>query len=110
MVVGYPFGCSHTCAATIGEISSFGHVADRCNDGLHAERRSAAALRNTVMFEVWRGYRVEQEGDPVDMRRDLLKRLQPLAGHRWFHVLMEPSTLSAGPGEALHEATADGIV
>jgi hypothetical protein len=44
-------------------------------------RRTQQRLWLYVIFGIWGRFRMEQESDPVDSRRDLLEQLQPFAGH-----------------------------
>ena len=84
-----------------------GHVVNRRNDRLHGEGRSSS-LKGFRKYEIWRRCRVEQESDPVDVRRNLLEQLQPLAGHRGLEK-DETSDIAARPRKARDKATADRI-
>ena len=61
-----------------------------------------------VNVGIWRRCGIEQEGGPVDARRNLLEQLQPLAGNRRLHN-GETSGVAAWPRKALYEAAADRI-
>jgi hypothetical protein len=85
-----------------------GCVVNRCRDPLHCEGWSGGLEGVQKIFGIWRRCRVEQEGDPVNARRDLLEQLQPLAGHRRLHS-SETSDVAARPRKARDEAAADRI-
>ena len=85
-----------------------GPIANRCGDRLHCERRSGGFEGVQIIFEMWRRYRVEQEGDPGDARRDLLEQLQPLARDRRL-IIGETGDVAARPRKARDEAAADRI-
>src|SRR6188472_2539423 len=53
----------------------FRNVMNRCGDGLQREGHSGGFEGLHVNFIKWRRYRVEQESDPGDARRDLLEQL-----------------------------------
>jgi hypothetical protein len=73
-----------------------------------AKRRSGGFEDVQIIFEMWRRYRVEQEGDPGDVRRDLLEQLQPLARDRRLNI-GETGDVAARPRKARDEAAADRI-
>ena len=75
-----------------------GRVANRCGDRLHCEGRSGGFEGVQIIFEMWRRYRVEQEGDPGDARRNLLEQFQPLAAIVGS-ILVKPVTLPPGRGK-----------
>src|SRR5215475_8964503 len=83
-------------------------IVERRSNRLHAEGRSGGFERAEVIFEVWRCGRVEQEGDPVYARRNLLEQLQPLAAQRSFKI-DETGDVAAWPRQARNEASADRI-
>src|SRR5262245_60634971 len=56
-----------------------GHVLDRRDDRLHAEGRCGSSEGGQVTFNEGRRWRVEQQADPGDTRRNLLEQLDPLA-------------------------------
>src|SRR5262249_47187385 len=85
-----------------------GHIVNGCCDRLHPEGLSGGSEGIQVIFGKWRGCRVEQEGDPPDARGNLLKQLQPLAGHRRFHS-NETGYIAAWPRQTRDEATANWI-
>ena len=85
-----------------------GHVANRCGDRLHCEGGGGGFEGVQVIFGICRRCRVEQEGDPVDARRNLLEQLQPLARHRALES-GETGDVAARPRKARDEAAADRI-
>src|SRR6266481_1150866 len=64
--------------------------------------------RAVVQWGDRQGVRVENHGDPRDIRRDLLEQLQPFCVERRVGRA-EPSYVAAGPSEALNKALANGI-
>ena len=54
------------------------------------------------------GLRMKEGGGMVNVGRDLLERLQPLAAHRRLEI-REACDIAAGPGEARDKAAANGI-
>src|SRR5262249_47188430 len=86
----------------------FGRVANRGCNRLHAQGRSCDFEGVQEIFGIWRRYRVEQEGDPGDVRRDLLEQLQPLAGHRRLNA-GEAGDVAAWPRKARDEAATDWV-
>ena len=59
-----------------------GHVLDRRDDRLHAEGRCGGSEGTQVTFNEGRGWRVEQQADPGETRRNLFEQLDPLAAQR----------------------------
>src|SRR5262249_35415290 len=62
-----------------------GCVVNRSNDRLHSEGCSSGFKGVQPMFGIWRCCRVQQHRDPSDTRRNLFKKVQPLASHRGLH-------------------------
>src|SRR5262249_28178532 len=85
-----------------------GRVVNRRCDRLYCEGRSGGSEGVQVIFGKRSRYRVEQEGDPDDARRDLLEQPQPLPGQGRLHI-DETGDVAARPGEARDEAAADWI-
>ena len=85
-----------------------GHVAHRGCDRLHYEGRSGSLEVVEVIFGKRRGCRVEQEGDPGDARRNVLKQLQPLAANRRLRN-GEAGDVASRPRQARDKAAADWI-
>src|SRR4029453_16669878 len=83
-------------------------VANRCCDRLHCEGRCGGFEGLQEIIGICRRCRVEQEGDPVDARRNLLEQLHPPAGHRRLYK-SETGDVAARPREARDEAAADRI-
>src|SRR6516164_6801085 len=113
--MGIREGIRHHDQATIRPASlcgndafELGRVANRCSDRLHGEGRSGGFEGSQPIFEICRRCWVEQEGYPVDARRNLLEQLQPLASHRRLHS-DETGDVSSRPRKARDEAAADRI-
>ena len=64
----------------------FGRIAHRHGDRLHGESSRRRPERAKINFRVGCGCRIEQQGDTVDARRNLLEPLQPLAGYRALDI------------------------
>src|SRR5262245_45051240 len=60
----------------------FGCVANRGRDRLYSEGRRSGFEGVQEIFGISCCYRIEQEGDSGDTRRNLLEQFQPFAGHR----------------------------
>ena len=87
--------------------SSSDVLSNRRDDRLHGEGGSGGLEGVQIDFS-WRGSRIEQEGDPVDARRNLLEQLQPLSGHRLLHC-DETGDVAAWARNARDEAAPDRI-
>ena len=69
--------------------SSYGPDAavNRCGDRLDFEGYGSGFEGVRINFgSKWRCCRVEEEGGPVDARRDLFEQLQPIASHRRLKI------------------------
>src|SRR4029077_20491317 len=85
-----------------------GPVANRCCGRLHSKGGSSSFKEFQVIFGICRRFRVEQERDPVDVRRNLLEQLQPLAAQRGLDS-GETGDVAARPRQRRDEAAADRI-
>src|SRR5262249_10835125 len=64
----------------------FRNVINRCGDRLHCEGYGGGFEGLQVYFGIWRRFRMEQESDSVDARRDLLEQLKPFTGYRRLEI------------------------
>ena len=108
-------GIRHHYQATIWVASQrrndgfkLGHVAHGRDDRFHRKGHSGSFEGFQVVFRIGRGCGVEQEGDPVDARRNLLEQLKPFAGHGRLHQ-DKAGDVAARPLKARDEAAADRI-
>jgi hypothetical protein len=85
----------------------FGRIAHRHGDRLHGESSSSRPERAKINFRVGCGCRIEQQGDTVDARRNLLEPLQPLAGYRALDI-SKTCSVAARPQQARNKPLATG--
>ena len=111
--VGEQKGIRHQDKDTVLIASLFGNdgfdlggFVNRCCNCLHSKGWGSGFEDDQIIFGIWRGCRVEQEGDPVDARCNLFEHLQPLPGYRGLHQ-GGPGDVAARPRQARHEAAAD---
>src|SRR6516164_10288039 len=83
-----------------------GRVANGGCDRLRSGGQSGSFEGVQEIFGIWRRYWVEQEGNPDDAWRNLLKQLQPLASHRRLNA-GEAGCVATRPRKARDEAAPD---
>src|SRR5829696_4273818 len=81
---------------------------DRRRDRLHVEVRRGSFEGVQKVFGISRRDRIKQDQDPIDVRRNLLEQLQPLADERRLHR-NETGDVTARLGEARNEAATDRV-
>jgi hypothetical protein len=72
-----------------------------------ARASSSSPERAKINFRVGCGCRIEQQGDTVDARRNLLEPLQPLAGYRALDI-SKTCSVAARPRQARNKPLATG--
>ena len=88
--------------------SNLGGFINRCCNCLHSKGWGGGFEDVQIILGIWRGFRVEQESDPVDARRNLFEQLQPLPDYRGLNQ-GEPGDVTARVRQAGYETAADRI-
>src|SRR5262249_535714 len=81
----------------------FDDVANREGDRFYREGQGRGVERCQIIFSVRHRCRVEQEGDPSDLRGNLLEQLQPFAAQRTL-CSSKPSNVAPRPRDGGGEA------